>query len=90
MVAFLVSAGGNNCGNCAGDAPYPATGFDSSPLFRTRRDAELTRRIYERHPVLVNHSKEGERRVWPVRYRQGLFHSLNHSTGIHPPSAAFP
>ena len=30
MVAFLVSAGGNNCGNCAGDAPYPATGFDSS------------------------------------------------------------
>ena len=61
-----------------------------SSLFRTRRDAELTRRIYERHPVLVNHSKEGERRVWPVRYRQGLFHSLNHSTGIHPPSAAFP
>ena len=38
-------------------------------IFRTRRDAELTRRIYERHPVLVNHSKEGERRVWPVRYR---------------------
>ena len=30
MVAFLVSAGGNNCGNCAGDAPYPATGFVSS------------------------------------------------------------
>ena len=29
MVAFLVSAGGNNCGNGAGDAPYPATGFDS-------------------------------------------------------------
>ena len=29
MVAFLVSAGGNNCGNGAGDAPYPTTGFDS-------------------------------------------------------------
>ena len=64
--------------------------MSSETIFRTRRDAELTRRIYERHPVLVNHLKEGERRVWPVRYRQGLFHSLNHSTGIHPPSAAFP
>ena len=55
----------------------PNTG--TAPVFRTRRDAEITRRIYERHPVLVNHSKEGERRTWPVRYRQGLFHSLNHS-----------
>ena len=30
MVAVLVSDGGKNCGNGAGDAPYPATGFDSS------------------------------------------------------------
>ena len=32
MVAVLVSDGGKNCGNGAGDAPYPATGFDSSSL----------------------------------------------------------
>ena len=44
----------------------PNTG--TAPVFRTRRDAEITRRIYERHPVLVRHSKEGERRTWPVRY----------------------
>ena len=44
----------------------PNTG--TAPVFRTRRDAEITRRIYERHPVLVHHSKEGERRTWPVRY----------------------
>ena len=30
MVAVLVSDGGKNCGNGAGYAPYPATGFDSS------------------------------------------------------------
>ena len=44
----------------------PNTG--TAPVFRTRRDAEITRRIYERHPILVHHSKEGERRTWPVRY----------------------
>ena len=44
----------------------PNTG--TAPVFRTRRDAEITRRIYEQHPVLVHHSKEGERRTWPVRY----------------------
>ena len=40
----------------------------TAPVFRTRRDAEITRRIYERHPVLVDRSADGERRVWPVRY----------------------
>ena len=55
----------------------PNTG--TAPVFRTRRDADITRRIYERHPVLVDRSSGGERRVWPVRYRQGLFHSQNHS-----------
>ena len=32
----------------------PNTG--TAPVFRTRRDAEITRRIYERHPVLVDRS----------------------------------
>ena len=44
----------------------PNTG--TAPVFRTRRDAEITRRIYERHPVLVDRSDGGERKVWPVRY----------------------
>ncbi len=55
----------------------PNTG--TAPVFRTRRDADMTRRIYERHPVLVDRSQGEERRAWPVRYRQGLFHSQNHS-----------
>ena len=54
----------------------PNTG--TAPVFRTRRDAEMTRRIYERHTVLVHHSKEGERRVWPVRYAT-MFHMTNDS-----------
>ena len=44
----------------------PNTG--TAPVFRTRRDAEITRRIYERHPVLVDRSGGEERKVWPVKY----------------------
>ena len=54
----------------------PNTG--TAPVFRTRRDAEITRRIYERHPVLVHHLKEGELRTWPVRYAT-MFHMANDS-----------
>ena len=48
------------------DRVNPNTG--TAPVFRTRRDAEITRRIYEQHPVLVDRSGGGERRTWPVRY----------------------
>ena len=44
----------------------PNTG--TAPIFRTRRDADITRRIYERHPVLVDRSGGEERRAWPIRY----------------------
>ena len=40
----------------------------TAPVFRTRRDAEITRYIYENHPVLVNHSSGQEGKAWPVRY----------------------
>ena len=48
----------------------------TAPVFRTRRDAEITRRIYERHPVLVDRSRGNE--TWPVRYRT-MFHMTNDS-----------
>ena len=54
----------------------PNTG--TAPVFRTRRDAEITRRIYDRYPVLVNRSGGGERRAWPVRYHT-MFHMTNDS-----------
>ena len=44
----------------------PNTG--TAPIFRSRRDAEITRRIYENHPVLVDRSGGEECRAWPVRY----------------------
>ena len=54
----------------------PNTG--TAPIFRTRRDAEITQRIYERHPVLVDRSQGTERKAWPVRYHT-MFHMTNDS-----------
>ena len=44
----------------------PNTG--TAPLFRTRRDAELTTAIYGRLPILVDRSGGDEQKQWPVRY----------------------
>ena len=55
----------------------PNTG--TAPVFRTRRDAEITRGIYERHPVLVDRSGGNERRAWAVRFKQGLFNMTSDS-----------
>ena len=54
----------------------PNTG--TAPVFRSRRDAEITRGIYERHPVLVDRSGGGEQRTWPVRYNR-MFDMTNDS-----------
>ena len=51
----------------------------TAPVFRTRRDAEITRRIYERRPVLVDRSGAVERRAWPVRFMQGHFNMTSDS-----------
>ena len=55
----------------------PNTG--TAPVFRTRRDAEITRRIYEQHPVLVDRSEGAERRAWPVQATERMFHMTNDS-----------
>ncbi len=54
----------------------PNTG--AAPIFRTRRDAEITMRIYRNHPVLVNRAGGAEQRAWPVRYVT-MFHMTNDS-----------
>ena len=54
----------------------PNTG--TAPIFRTRRDAEITRRMYEAHPVLVDRTQPEEHKVWPVRYTN-MFHMTNDS-----------
>ena len=50
----------------------------TAPIFRTRRDAEITRGIYGRHPTLVDRSGDEERRAWPVRYHR-MFDMTNDS-----------
>ena len=54
----------------------PNTG--TAPVFRTRRDADITRRIYANHPVLVDRSSGNERRAWPVKYAR-MFDMTNDS-----------
>ena len=54
----------------------PNTG--TVPIFRTRRDAELTTAIYGRLPVLVDRSSGGEVKAWPVKYST-MFHMTNDS-----------
>lgn len=50
----------------------------TAPIFRTRRDAELTPAIYRRFPVLVDRSSGEEVKTWPVRYAT-MFHMANDS-----------
>lgn len=54
----------------------PNTG--TAPVFRTPRDAEITRGIYRRLPVLVDRRGPEPRSLWPVRYAT-MFHMTNDS-----------
>ena len=54
----------------------PNTG--TAPIFRSRRDAELTAAIYERLPVLVDRSSGEAVKAWPVKYST-MFHMTNDS-----------
>ena len=54
----------------------------AAPVFRSRRDAEITTAIYRRQPIAVDlrPEREGEsaKKVWPVRYVT-QFHMTNDS-----------
>ena len=61
----------------------PNTG--AAPIFRNRRDADITLKLYAAHPVLVKHGepsaalgKQPDRKVWPVKY-QRMFDMTNDS-----------
>lgn len=54
----------------------PNTG--TAPIFRSRRDAELTKAIYDRLPILVNRSTGGKKKTWPVKYTR-MFDMTNDS-----------
>jgi len=50
------------------------------PVFRSRKDAELTRKIYARVPVLIREARDGEPEVnpWGLRFST-MFHMSNDS-----------
>lgn len=57
-------------------AVNPNTG--GAPIFRTRKDAEITTAVYRRHPILVKRRSDPPKRVWPVKYLT-MFHMTNES-----------
>jgi hypothetical protein len=51
------------------------------PIFRYKQDAELTKHIYRRVPVLIKEAQEGhgEENPWNIEFRQGLFNMSSDS-----------
>lgn len=49
------------------------------PIFRSQRDAEITRRIYEHVPVFWNES-QADGNPWGIVFRQGLFNMTSESS----------
>jgi hypothetical protein len=47
------------------------------PIFRTKQDAQLTRKLYENVPVLIVESKQ--QNPWGIRFQQGLFNMTSDS-----------
>ena len=54
----------------------PNTG--TAPIFRSRRDADLTKAIYAAAPILVDRSSGVEVKAWPIKYTT-MFHMTNDS-----------
>lgn len=46
------------------------------PIFRTRRDAELTKQVYRRVPILIDRSRKEGGNPWGVRFMT-MFHQTN-------------
>ena len=59
----------------------PNTG--TVPIFRTRRDAEVTLSIYRRIPVLIDEKDPVNGNPWGVTFRQGLFNMTSDSHLFH-------
>jgi len=51
------------------------------PIFRSRHDAELTKAIYRRVPVLIREARDGqpEENPWGIKFKQGLFNMTSDS-----------
>ena len=52
------------------------------PVFRTRRDVELTKAIYRRIPILVDHGRKKGGNPWGIRFVT-MFHQTNDAELFH-------
>lgn len=52
------------------------------PIFRTRRDAELTKAIYRRIPVLIDRNRKAGGNPWGIRFFT-MFHQTNDAELFH-------
>ena len=59
----------------------PNTG--TCPVFRSRRDAEITLGIYRRVPVLINENDPVNGNPWGIKFMQGLFNMTSASDLFH-------
>ena len=60
----------------------PNTG--TCPVFRSRRDAEITLAIYKRHPILIRDSDDSpQENPWGLSFMQGLFNMTSASHLFH-------
>lgn len=59
----------------------PNTG--TCPVFRSRRDAEITLGIYKRVPVLINENDPVNGNPWGIKFMQGLFNMTSDSHLFH-------
>jgi hypothetical protein len=53
------------------------------PIFRSSRDAELTKSIYRRVPILINEARGKDGNLWGLSFRQGLFNMSSDSSLFH-------
>lgn len=51
----------------------------TAPVFRSRHDADLTAKIYDRVPVLINEAQGAAGNPWGIEFRQGLFNMTSDS-----------
>ncbi len=57
------------------------------PIFRTRRDADLTRSIYRRVPILVDENRKQGGNPWGLSFKQGLFNQTTDAKKFKKPDS---
>jgi hypothetical protein len=56
------------------------------PIFRTRRDADLTRGVYRRIPILIDHNRKQGGNPWGIKFFT-MFHQTNDAEHFEPAKA---